>query len=39
MVLQIKSNSHRAAKLNKLNLPKLTPLNYDRDGVKNTSRS
>ena len=39
MVLQIKSNSHRAAKLNKLNLPNLTTLNYDRDGETNPSRS
>ena len=39
MVIQIKSTSHSTAKLNKLNLSKLTPQNYVRDGEKNTSGS
>ena len=39
MVISINSTSRSTAKLYKLKLPNSTPLNYDRDGEKNTSRS
>ena len=39
MVILIKTASDRPAKLKKLNLLNLIPLNYDRDGETNPSRS